>query len=125
MQSITFTNYGYLDFTMNLSESIKNNIDLELLIYCTDKKSFDYLSKFNYNCILLNSKLSQSKRAEVWKAGNSKFGEMMVSKFESIYDGLLKNDYVIYIDGDIELKKTFLNTYKKKLKKMIFYLIRL
>ena len=72
VQSITFTNYGYLDFTMNLSESIKkNNIDLELLIYCTDKKSFDYLSKFNYNCILLNSKLSQSKRAEAWKAGNS------------------------------------------------------
>ena len=40
IQSITFTNYGYLDFTMNLSESIKkNNIDLDLLIYCTAKKA--------------------------------------------------------------------------------------
>ena len=58
VQSITFTNYGYLDFTMNLLESIKkNNIDLDPQVYCTDKKSFDYLSKFNYKCILLISKL--------------------------------------------------------------------
>ena len=40
VQSITFTNYGYLDFTLNLLESIKkNNIDLDLLVYCTDKKA--------------------------------------------------------------------------------------
>ena len=50
VQSITFTNYGYLDFTLNLLESIKkNNIDLDLLVYCTDKKSFEYLNKFNNN----------------------------------------------------------------------------
>ena len=30
VQSITFTNYGYLDFTLNLLASIKkNNIDIE------------------------------------------------------------------------------------------------
>ena len=121
VQSITFTNYGYLDFTMNLCESIKKNkIDLELLIYCTDKKSFDYLSKYNYNCILLNSNLSQSKRAEAWKAGNSKFGEMMVSKFESIYDGLLKNDYVIYIDGDIVIKENILEYLQKEIEENDF-----
>ena len=109
VQPITFTNYGYLDFTLNLLESIKkNNIDLDLLIYCTDKKSFDFLSKFDNKCILLNSKLSQSKKATSWKAGNSVFGELMVSKFESIYDALLKNDYVLYIDGDIVIKENIL-----------------
>ena len=73
VQSITFTNYGYLDFTLNLLESIKkNNIDLDLLVYCTDKKSFEYLSKSNNNCILLDSKLSQNKKATSWKAGNSR-----------------------------------------------------
>ena len=121
VQSITFTNYGYLDFTMNLLESIKkNNIDLDLQVYCTDKKSFDYLSKFNYNCILLNSKLSQSKKATEWKAGKSKFGEMMVSKFESIYDGLLKNDYVLYIDGDIVIKENILEYLHKEIEENDF-----
>ena len=109
VQSITFTNYGYLDFTLNLLESIKkNNVDLDLLVYCTDKKSFDYLNKFNNNCILLDSKLSQNKKATSWKAGSGAFGEMMISKFESIFDGLLKNDYVLYIDGDIVIKENIL-----------------
>lgn len=116
IQSITFTNYGYLDFTLNLSESIKkNNVDLDLLIYCTDKKSFDYLNKHNYNCALLNSKISQSKKVADWKAGKSKFGEMMISKFESIYDGLLKNDYVLYIDGDIVIKENIIEYLEKEI----------
>ena len=39
VQSITFTNYGYLDFTLNLLESIKkNNIDLDLLVVYRQKK---------------------------------------------------------------------------------------
>ena len=109
VQPITFTNYGYLDFTLNLIESInKNNIELDLLIYCTDKKSFNYLSKIDKNCKLLNSKFSQNEKVASWKAGNSKFGEMMVSKFESIYDALINNEYVLYVDGDIVIKENIL-----------------
>ena len=43
IQSITFTNYGYLDFTINLSESIKkNNINLvkPVNLNTKDKKNF-------------------------------------------------------------------------------------
>ena len=29
----------------------------------------------------------------------------MIAKFEIIYKELLKNDYVLYIDGDIVIKK--------------------
>ena len=48
LESITFTNYGYLDFTLNLLKSIeKNEVDLELSIYCTDIKSFNELERIS------------------------------------------------------------------------------
>ena len=62
-QAITFTNSGYLDFTMNLLRSAELNSDkLNIIVYCTDIKSYDYIRKNNYDAILLNPEKEISKK---------------------------------------------------------------
>tara|TARA_B100001996_G_scaffold133739_2_gene101798 strand:- start:8074 stop:8778 length:705 start_codon:yes stop_codon:yes gene_type:complete len=106
LESITFTNYGYLDFTLNLLNSIeKNNVDLELSIYCTDIKSFNELENKGYKAINIISELESSNNKLEWEAGNEDFGLIMIKKFEAIYNSLKENKLVLYIDGDVVIKK--------------------
>ena len=107
-QAITFTNSGYLDFTMNLLRSAEMNSEkLNIIVYCTDINSYDYIRKNNYDAILLTPKKKISKKFSPWKAGDGEFGKIMISKFEAIHDSLQKNKYVLYIDGDVVIKKDF------------------
>ena len=106
LESITFTNYGYLDFTLNLLKSIeKNEVDLELSIYCTDIKSFNELENKGYKAINIISELESSNNKLEWEAGNEDFGLIMIKKFEAIYNSLTENKLVLYIDGDVVIKK--------------------
>ena len=46
---------------------------------------------------------------------------MMISKFESIFDALTKNDYVLYIDGDIVIKENILEYLENEIEENDFY----
>ena len=104
--AVTFSNYVYRDFTHNLLNSIKvNNVDLNPNVYALDVEAFNYFKSFHENVTLFEDQQTQKELVNQ-KAEN--FGDMMMKKFEIIYKSMLKNDYVLYIDGDIVIKKNII-----------------
>ena len=102
-EAITFTTYGYKEYTENLLKSIYiNNVDLDIKVYTLDEESKKYFKDFHNNLSILDSKLDFS---EFMDQKNSKFGELMYKKFDCIYQSLLNNEYVLYVDSDITIKK--------------------
>ena len=105
-KAITTTTYGYKDLTLNLLKSIeKNNIDLDIEVFVPDNKSEIFfqehtknISKFDeQNIVELNNLLPY---------GSENFAKVMIQKLKVIHSTLLDNEYVLYIDGDIVIKKT-------------------
>ena len=104
---ITFTNKGYVDYTKNLLISNKlSQTNANIKVYTLDDYSYDFFSDIHDNVELFrkedfaNNYLSQA---------DENFGNLMLVKFELIYKELLKNENVVYVDGDIVFKKDFCN----------------
>lgn len=98
---ITLTNSGYLEFTLNLLQSLKNiKYEEEIECCCIDKKAFDILKQKGANCSLINNKDNQ-ELANFHKYRWGNWGTIMSQKYVIIYENLLKYDYVCYTDGDI------------------------
>ena len=103
---LTLTNKGYIKYTKNLINSInKNNIDLNLFIYTMDQHSFNYFKKLNENVFLIEG-LNTKK---FLKQNSPEFGNYMLEKIKIIHQALQTFESVIYLDGDIVIKKNFLN----------------
>ncbi len=111
---VTFTNFGYSHFTNNLLESIKKNkIDLYPEVHTLDDKSYDFFNNFYPHVRKLDGNKITS---EFMGQKNENFGDMMINKFNLIYSSLIDNDYVLYIDGDIVIKKNIIEYLFKKTK---------
>lgn len=107
---VTFTNFGYLQFTQNLILSLeKINFPLSLKVYCIDQKSYDSLQNWNKNIILeiLNDETNKNENIVGWKEKG--WNTMVFSKFKCIYKELLQNDYVFFTDSDIIFEKDHVN----------------
>ena len=103
---LTLANKGYIKYTKNLINSInKNNIDLNLFIYTMDQHSFNYFKKLNQNVFLIEG-LNTKK---FLKQNSPEFGNYMLEKIKIIHQALQTFESVIYLDGDIVIKKNFLN----------------
>tara|TARA_B000000609_G_C24134296_1_gene327342 strand:- start:71 stop:766 length:696 start_codon:yes stop_codon:yes gene_type:complete len=103
---ITLSNKGYIKYTKNLIRSIeKNHIDINLKIYVMDNYSFNYFKKLNQNVELLDGINNQ----KFLKQDSKDFGTYMLQKLKIIYSSLLNFEDVVYLDGDIVIKKNFLN----------------
>ena len=115
MTSITFTNEGYIDYTNNLLESInKNKIDLNLKIYTLDEPSHNFFRERHNNVELFEK---NDFPETLLKQSDKNFGNLMIVKFNLIYLELLKNHNVLYLDGDIVIKKNiteYLDTYSNE-----------
>ena len=106
--AVTFTNFGYKDFTHNLLKSIsKNKVNLNPNVFALDVETYDYFKKFHQNVTLHDNQTSQK---EFVNQKSENFGDMMMNKFEIIYKSLQNFDYVLYIDGDIVIKKDITET---------------
>tara|TARA_X000000368_G_scaffold409605_1_gene391819 strand:+ start:16090 stop:16803 length:714 start_codon:yes stop_codon:yes gene_type:complete len=114
-QSITFTNEGYIKYTENLLESIKHNqVNLNLKIFTLDNKSFDHFNKIHNQVELLDK---NNEFGSFMDQKSEKFGKLMIKKFECIYKSLLDNENILYIDGDIVIKKNFINQLLERMNK--------
>ena len=105
---ITFTNYGYIDFTKNLILSLeKCNFPLSLKVYCIDQKSFDELQSFNKNITLemLEDETNTNETIVGWKEEG--WNKMVYSKLKCIHKELLTNPYVFYTDSDIVFENNY------------------
>jgi len=108
IEIITFTNFGYLQFTQNLINSIKvNDLNENISVFCTDNSCFNKINSLGNKAYILNSDEKVSKKLLSWKSTDKQFGYMMIKKFESIFESLNRNDYVLYTDGDVVFKKNF------------------
>ena len=102
-QAITFTTFSYKDYTENLLSSInQNNVNLDLKVYVLDRDSEKYFKKIHEDTAFLDSDQNFN---EFMDQKDSKFGELMIKKFDCIHRSLLENKNVLYIDGDIVIKK--------------------
>ena len=95
---ITLSNTGYIDYTLNCLQSLKNiNMKKQLKTYCIGEQGYDILKK-DYMCELIidekNITNFQVFRTLYWS-------NITYYKFEIIYNNLLNNEYVCITDGDI------------------------
>jgi lipopolysaccharide biosynthesis glycosyltransferase len=102
MKAITLTNKGYIKLTDNLLNSIKkNSIDLEVTIGTMDKYSDSYYKKLGYRTNLLTNQ----NEKKFLRQDSDKFGKYMICKLDMIFSYLSKYEKVLYLDGDIVIKK--------------------
>jgi len=95
---ITLTNSGYINYTLNCLESIKNiNLNIPLHCYCIGKKGHDRLLNKGYKCTLIDKE--ENSNFTTYKNGN--WSEITFNKFKIIHENLLKYKYVCYTDGDV------------------------
>ena len=107
---ITLSNKGYIKYTKNLISSIKENkINIDLSIFVMDKYSFDYFKKLNQKVFLVEGKESK----KFLKQDSKDFGIYMIQKLKIIYKSLLNYENVIYMDGDIVVKKNFIQYFRE------------
>ena len=117
---VTFTSAGYIDLTQNLCNSIRaNNIDYELNIFCLDEKSLNHDFGLTGNNIdFSKSNIDNAPEDSVADYYSDQFIDMMYKKFEIISKCLSNFESVLYIDGDIVVKREFLfpllNKFKNK-----------
>lgn len=99
---ITLTNSGYLEFTLNLLQSLKNiNYEGEIECCCIDQKVFDILEQKGAKCSLIEGVKDNKELSDFHKYRWGNWGTIMSQKYVIIYENLLKYDYVCYADGDI------------------------
>lgn len=102
-EALTFTTFGYKHYTHNLLKSIEvNRVDLNVKVYALDKESLHYFNKFHNN---VEEFTTDNNLPAYMKQKDDKFGELMFKKFQCIHKSLLSNEYILYIDSDITIKK--------------------
>ena len=102
MKTITLTNKGYIKFTENLINSIKkNNVELDLTIGAMDNFAFTHFKNLGFNVQLI----SEQNQKKFLKQNSSEFGEYMIHKLNMITYFLERHRRVLYVDGDIVIKK--------------------
>ena len=112
--TVSFTSAGYIELSYNLILSIrKNNLPLKLKLYCLDRESFEFFNKVHENTIFLENEDNFSN--DLMKQSDSNFGELMLKKFFIIHKNLSESNNVLYVDGDIVLRKDFIKYFQSLL----------
>jgi len=113
---VTLTNKGYIEYTNNLLSSIKQNkINIDLSIYTLDTVSYDYFSNINVRTKLIDSSSYNEEFSEFELQNSSDFYKIVYFKFFCLNDLLKSSKFVLFLDGDIVIKKDF----SKKIYEMI------
>jgi hypothetical protein len=95
---ITLTNTGYINYTLNCLESLKQiNMEKQLRVYCVGEEGYSILKNNNFLCELIND----NESSKIQEFRKNKWSNITYYKFEIIYSNLLNNDYVCITDGDI------------------------
>ena len=95
---ITLTNSGYINYTLNCLQSLKNiNLHIPLHCYCIGKYCYNSLSANGFKCSLIDEE--ENSGFSTYKNGN--WSNVVFNKFKIIHQNLLKYEYVCYTDGDV------------------------
>ena len=98
---ITLTSKGYVNFTRNLIKSLEScKFPLVLKCYCYDNMSYEVLQNLPVELVNLNN-----DNIELQNYKEDIYCKLNLLKMKLIHDELLKNDYVLFTDGDIVFLK--------------------
>ena len=112
-RAVTFSSKGYIAITENLFESInQNNVNLKIELYALDEETYNYFYQ-KYPNIEVNNEIFFNADSNLFNYFDDKFGEIMLKKFHIIFSALNKSKYVLYLDGDIVVKKDIKNYLQK------------
>jgi hypothetical protein len=97
---ITLTNSGYIDYTLNCLQSLKNiNMKKQLKVYCIGEKGYSILKNSDFLCELIDNDKDETSHFQKFRT--KQWSNVTYYKFEIIYNNLLNNEYVCITDGDI------------------------
>lgn len=95
---ITLTNTGYMKYTLNCIQSLKNcDMKKKLKVYCLGEEGCSILSAHHIEYEQIYNK--EIEQFESFKQKN--WASMMFQKLPIIYKNLLTHEYVCFTDGDI------------------------
>lgn len=98
---VTLTNEGYVNFTLNLIESLKlHHLDKKIVCFCLDKSSYSTLMSKGYACLLYDVDLQS---LSLFNTVN--FKKITFLKFFLIHYLLTLRYNVLFTDGDIIFKR--------------------
>ena len=108
---ITLTNSGYINYTLNCLESLKQiNSKIDLHCYCIGKEGCNILKDKGYTCSLIDEE--QNSNFQSFRTGN--WSNITYNKFTIIHENLLKYKYVCLTDGDIVYENPYFYNYLLK-----------
>ena len=108
---ITFTTCDYINYTKNLIISLQmSNITTPLKVYCIDEGSYNELKRLKYNIVVIKQ-IDKNITKGIKEYLQDGWNKVIINKIKCIYSELFKNEYVLYIDGDIIIKKDILLDY--------------
>ena len=103
---ITYTTFGYKSITDNLIGSMKQvNMDHLLIVVCLDEKTLEYYRQRGQPAVFLGG-FDNFDRVDFYESG---WDSLMLAKQVAIWMFLAAKRNVIYIDGDIFIRKHFLD----------------
>jgi len=106
---ITLTNKGYAEFTLNLLISLnKANVQEELIVYCIDDYSYNFFGDKGYSVEKVDHAFKENLN-DISQWRSYEFNKIMFLKLSIIYLNLKQFQKVLFIDGDIFVKKDFFN----------------
>ncbi len=100
---VTFSNYGYRDFALNLminlSENLKNH---SIDFYCLDQKIYNFLKEKDFGNLKYNLILFEKDVSNDFENYNTKeYVKIMHDKIDVIKDALAKYEFIHFLDCDV------------------------
>jgi hypothetical protein len=111
---ISFSNYGYLDFTINFLKNVKSTLTRQKTVfYCLDSEIEQALQEFKSDLIILVKwDTTLSKQFESYHS--SGFNKIMHTKTSIILDALDKYQFIHFVDADVVFcKEPTIDYYEK------------
>lgn len=100
---ITYSNYGYLDFAINLIRNLDNKIkNHKVHFYCLDEEIYNYLMNMHINNLNISFELYKcnvSKNFENY--GSQSYNTITHTKISILRDALKKFNFIHFIDCDV------------------------
>ena len=98
----TVTNYGYLLYTLNMLNSLRNvGLDKKVLVVCIDIKGANVLKRLGYNVFCIDD--NDLDRFSPWNTKG--YDKICYLKLELIYRVLSLNKNILLVDGDLVFLK--------------------
>lgn len=112
MKYITFTNSGSMDLCHNMIVSLRRFTEDDIIVFCLDPTSKEYLQSQNISNITLNSKYQFQENYHNY--GTQEFKQIMFLKLRSLIDTFNEfSDNLFFIDADVYFANSPCETIKQ------------